>query len=79
MVGRAAPSVTDWQHLNLNYVVKAQIDQTKCIQCGCCHIACEDTSHRAITHRINGERGYVVIEAECVGCNLYAVVCPVQG
>ena len=26
-VGRAVPNVTDWQYLNLNYVVKARIDQ----------------------------------------------------
>ena len=44
IVGRAVPRVTDWQHLNLDYVVKAQIDQDQCIKCGRCHIACEDTS-----------------------------------
>ena len=42
-------NVTDWQYLNLNYVAKAKIDQNSCIKCGRCHIACEDTSHQAIT------------------------------
>ena len=67
--GRAIPSITDWQYLNLNYVAKAEIDQKLCIQCGRCHIVCEDTSHQAIFARINGKRQFVVNEAECVGCN----------
>jgi dihydropyrimidine dehydrogenase (NAD+) subunit PreA len=77
--GMAAPKVTDWQHLNLDYVVKAEIDQDLCIKCGRCHIACEDTSHQAITAIVDGKRHFEVIEEECVGCNLCAVVCPVEG
>ncbi len=77
--GLATPNVTDWQYLNLNYVVKARIDQDKCIKCGRCHIACEDTSHQAITQRLNGSRHYEVIDEECVGCNLCVNVCPVEG
>ena len=77
LVGRAVPSVTDWQYLNLNYVVKARIDQDLCIQCGRCHIACEDASHQAITHTVDGKRRFEVIDEECVGCNLCVSVCPV--
>ena len=53
-ISSAAPrrNVTDWQYLNLNYVTKARIDQDLCIKCGRCHIACEDTSHQAITKQI---------------------------
>ena len=75
--GLAVPKVTDWQHLNLDYVVKARIDQDACIQCGRCHIACEDTSHQAITQTKDGKRHFEVIDAECVGCNLCVTVCPV--
>ena len=78
VVGRAVPNVTDWQYLNLNYVTKAHIDQDLCIKCGRCHIACEDTSHQAITHLVDGKRHFEVIEEECVGCNLCVNVCPVE-
>ncbi len=77
IVGRALPSVTDWRNLNLNHISKAVIDQSRCIQCGRCHIACEDTSHQAITAMRDGQRHFEVREDECVGCNLCAVVCPV--
>ncbi len=76
--GRAIPNVTDWQFLNLNYVAKAEIHQDLCIKCGRCHIACEDTSHQAIFPMVDGERKFVVNDAECVGCNLCVLVCPVE-
>ena len=77
--GRAVPNVTDWQYLNLNYITKARIDQELCIKCGRCHIACEDTSHQAITaEREDGKRHFEVIDEECVGCNLCQHVCPVR-
>ena len=76
--GRAVPNVTDWQFLNLNYVTKARIDQDLCIKCGRCHIACEDTSHQAITSMVDGVRHFEVIDEECVGCNLCVNVCPVE-
>jgi dihydropyrimidine dehydrogenase (NAD+) subunit PreA len=75
--GRALPSVTEWQHLNLNATSKAVIAQDSCIQCGRCHIACEDTSHQAITATKDGRRHFEVKEADCVGCNLCVLVCPV--
>jgi dihydropyrimidine dehydrogenase (NAD+) subunit PreA len=78
IVGRATPNVTDWQYLNLNYVAKARIDQELCIKCGRCHIACEDTSHQAITNLVDGMRHFEVIDEECVGCNLCVNVCPVD-
>ncbi|MEZ5847528.1 MAG: NAD-dependent dihydropyrimidine dehydrogenase subunit PreA [Geminicoccaceae bacterium] len=75
--GLAVPNITDWQFLNLNYVAKARIHQELCIQCGRCHIACEDTSHQAITSTVDGVRRFEVIDEECVGCNLCVNVCPI--
>jgi len=75
--GRALPTVTEWRHLNLNHITKAVINQDSCIQCGRCHIACEDTSHQAITALKDGKRYFEVKEDECVGCNLCVNVCPV--
>ena len=77
--GRAVPSIVDWQFLDLNHVDKAVIDQSLCIQCGRCHVACEDTSHQAITASVDGRRHFEVKEEECVGCNLCVSVCPVPG
>jgi len=77
IVGKAVPTVTNWQYLNLNHISKAVINQDSCIQCGRCHIACEDTSHQAITNLKDGKRFFEVKEDECVGCNLCVVVCPV--
>ena len=57
---------------------RRSIDQDLCIKCGRCHIACEDTSHQAITKEKNGVRHFEVMDNECVGCNLCVNVCPVE-
>jgi len=75
--GRAVLSIVDWKYLDLNHVDKAVINQDLCIQCGRCHVVCEDTSHQAITAMKNGRRHFEVKDDECVGCNLCVSVCPV--
>ncbi len=75
--GKAVGSVKNWNALNLNHVEKAVINQDSCIQCGRCHVVCEDTSHQAITAMVDGQRRFVVKDEECVGCNLCVSICPV--
>ena len=77
--GMAVGNTLDWNELNINFDSKAFIDPESCIECGRCHIACEDTSHQAIEFSVSdeGKRTFTVIDDECVGCNLCAHICPV--
>ncbi len=79
--GLASRRVVDWNDLNMNYDLKARIDDDACIECGRCHIACEDAAHQAIRieAKPEGGRRFIVMDKECVGCNLCQHVCPVSG
>src|ERR1035437_7166970 len=78
-IGLSVPKITRWEELDINYHIIANIDQQKCIHCGLCYIACEDTSHQSITiEKGNPYNTYTVKEKECVGCNLCKIVCPVD-
>lgn len=78
-VGLSVPNITHWEDLDINYHHIAKIDQDKCIHCGLCYIACEDTSHQSISMEYgNPYNKYTVKEEECVGCNLCQLMCPVE-
>jgi dihydropyrimidine dehydrogenase (NAD+) subunit PreA len=79
-LGKAVKNTVDWNDLNMNYDLKAFIHQESCIECGRCHIACEDTAHQAIRigAKAGGGRTFTVDNDECVGCNLCLHVCPVE-
>jgi len=47
-IGASVHRIKDWGDLDLNYKVVAEIDQSKCINCGLCYIACEDGCHQSI-------------------------------
>jgi dihydropyrimidine dehydrogenase (NAD+) subunit PreA len=79
-VGKTAPSIVDWKHLNLHYKSVASIDKDKCIGCDVCYVACNDTTHQCIAiDKKGGNRKPHVVQADCVGCNLCSLVCPVDG
>jgi dihydropyrimidine dehydrogenase (NAD+) subunit PreA len=78
--GLATPKTVGWNALNMNYDLKARINEDACIECGRCFIACEDTSHQAIRieTKPEGGRRFVVVDDDCIGCNLCMIACPVK-
>ncbi|MET0392670.1 MAG: NAD-dependent dihydropyrimidine dehydrogenase subunit PreA [Chitinophagaceae bacterium] len=78
-IGKSVSTLTNWEDLDINYHIIASINQDKCIHCGLCYIACEDTSHQSINLAYGKPYNtYSVKEEECVGCNLCKLVCPVD-
>jgi dihydropyrimidine dehydrogenase (NAD+) subunit PreA len=77
-IGKSVPTLTHWEDLDINYHHIAHINQDKCIHCGLCYIACEDTSHQSIALEYGKPYNtYTIKEEECVGCNLCQLMCPV--
>ncbi|MEJ7694923.1 NAD-dependent dihydropyrimidine dehydrogenase subunit PreA [Daejeonella sp.] len=78
-IGKSLPVMTNWEELDINYHIVAHINQDKCIHCGLCYIACEDTAHQAINLSYGTPYNtYSIKEPECVGCNLCSLICPVD-
>jgi dihydropyrimidine dehydrogenase (NAD+) subunit PreA len=85
--GKSLPRINDFGNLNLLFKAVARIEESKCIQCNLCYVACEDTAHQCIdlipkTVKLNGSTAVKnqpkVREDDCVGCRLCYIVCPVE-
>lgn len=77
--GKSLSRITQFGNLDLLYKTTARIDESACIRCNLCHIACEDAAHQCIDliprHDSAQPR---VREDDCVGCALCFLVCPVE-
>ena len=79
-IGKSVPTLTHLGRPRYQLIIIiAKINQDKCIHCGLCYIACEDTSHQSISLAYGKPYNtYTIKEEECVGCNLCKLVCPVD-
>jgi dihydropyrimidine dehydrogenase (NAD+) subunit PreA len=73
IVGKALPHLAVHDDLPRRRV-RSMIDESRCIGCEVCYIACRDGGHAAIDRR---ESRIPVVNVErCVGCGLCPHVCP---
>ena len=80
LCGQSLGRVKKWEDLDLNYKIVANVDQSRCIGCGLCYVACEDGAHQSIAAQHDSSTGRTKVrikEDTCVGCNLCSLVCPV--
>jgi dihydropyrimidine dehydrogenase (NAD+) subunit PreA len=75
IIGLALKNLVVPHELNHDVEAKSQINLEKCVNCGVCHIVCQDGGHQAIT--FNDDRKPSVDEKKCAGCLMCSFVCPV--
>jgi dihydropyrimidine dehydrogenase (NAD+) subunit PreA len=73
IVGRALPQIASHDELPRRRM-RSVIDESRCVGCEVCYVACRDGGHMAMERREN--RIPRVDTALCVGCGLCPQVCP---
>jgi dihydropyrimidine dehydrogenase (NAD+) subunit PreA len=48
VTGKSLPRVSEFKNFDLSFRAVARIDESKCIQCNLCYVACNDTAHQCI-------------------------------
>src|SRR5437899_1481718 len=48
VTGKSLGRISDFKDFDLSFRAVARIDETKCIQCNLCYVACNDTAHQCI-------------------------------
>jgi len=91
VVGASVERISVFGDFDLSFRTVATIDESKCIQCNLCYVACDEGAHQCIDLTADGLRidpdtyeggttlQPVVREDDCVGCDLCSLVCPVDG
>ena len=82
------PTIADFVGVNLKHLndiakmekdtfLIPEFDESKCLQCGRCYLACADSGYQAI--KFGGFDEFPVATNDCTGCALCHAVCPVPG
>lgn len=72
--GASLKYIKSFSQLNNNFIKIPSIENSKCIKCGKCYKACNDSGYQAINF-INGSFPEIKPE-KCSGCGLCSIVCP---
>src|SRR5690606_20670900 len=77
--GNALPNTKQWEDLNVKHKLVGSNHESKGTGCQLCYTACEDGAHQAIALSNDpANRIPSIIDENCVGCNLCALLCPVE-
>lgn len=72
-LGMGNEMICSYESLEINYKVKATVDDKHCIGCKICEISCTDAGYGAISMQ---DKLAVVDSEKCVGCSLCYNICP---